>query len=89
MASARSLLHHQHRACTRGLQRPCRFSGSARWLYIDSVTVVWPRVDRVRACQARTARVHACEPLSAEEGKSKPSQSYVGHRWMWHRSRVK
>ena len=63
MASACSLLRHQHRVCTRGLQRPCRLSRAARWLYIDSVTVVLPRVDRVRAYLARIACVQACEQL--------------------------
>ena len=64
MASARSLLRHQNRACTRGLPRPCRLTSAARWLYIDSDTVVQPRVDRVRAYLARTACAQACELLN-------------------------
>ena len=49
MASPRSLLRHQRCACTRGLRRPSRPSRSARWLYIDSVTVIRLGVSRVRA----------------------------------------
>ena len=68
------LLRHQRYACTRGLRRASRRSCSARWLYIDSVTIVRLCVGRVRAClgalgiRARLRATGRIRGMTATEG---------------------